>query len=223
MRELIIILVIFPLAALLLLATPSESQGGGFYQTSKSGVPTYTNIAPRERGYKRLSISDGVYRGSSYGYKAPRLGKFKYSEKYDHDINNNALLHGVDPNLVKAVIKVESNFNSMAVSPKGAMGMMQLMPGTAKILGVTEPFNPSENIRGGVAYLKKLMAMFGGDVKLALAGYNAGENAVIKHGYSIPPYAETRGYVESVLAHYNHLKNKSVESKKSPATKSSEL
>jgi cell division septation protein DedD len=93
------------------------------------------------------------------------------------------------------------------VSPKGAVGVMQLMPETARNQGVTNPFDPSENIMGGVKYLKKLIDMFNGNISLALAGYNAGENAVVKYGYAIPPYNETMDYVDKVLVHYNNLKN----------------
>nr|NIT14026.1 transglycosylase SLT domain-containing protein [Candidatus Dadabacteria bacterium] len=92
---------------------------------------------------------------------------------------------------------------------KGAMGLMQLMPQTALILGVSNPFDPRQNIHGGSKYFKKLMNMFNGNIKLALAGYNAGENAVIKYGYTIPPYNETENYVEKVLYHYSNLKGKS--------------
>jgi cell division protein FtsN len=87
------------------------------------------------------------------------------------------------------------------------MGVMQLMPETARNQGVTNPFDPSENIMGGVKYLKKLIDMFNGNISLALAGYNAGENAVVKYGYAIPPYNETMSYVDKVLFHYNNLKN----------------
>ena len=104
------------------------------------------------------------------------------------------------------MIKVESDFYHRAVSPKGAMGVMQLMPQTADKVGVTRPFDPSENIMGGSKYLRKLLDMFNGNKTLALAGYNAGENAVIKYGYSVPPYRETQEYVKKVLRHYYRLK-----------------
>ncbi len=109
--------------------------------------------------------------------------------------------HGVDPNLVLAVIKVESNFQVRAVSPKAAQGLMQLIPATAERFGVRDSFKPRENIRGGVRYLRWLLDHFGGDLSLVLAGYNAGERAVKKHG-GIPPYAETKAYVRKVMSLY---------------------
>jgi len=102
--------------------------------------------------------------------------------------------------LLHAVIAVESAYLPNAVSPKGAQGLMQLMPATAQRFGVVDPFNPRENVRGGALYLKSLLERFGGDLKLAIAGYNAGEAAVIRAGYRVPPYAETQRYVPRVMA-----------------------
>jgi soluble lytic murein transglycosylase-like protein len=109
--------------------------------------------------------------------------------------------HGVDAELVKALIQVESNYNHRAVSRKGAMGLMQLMPGTASRYGVKQAFDPQENVEGGVRYLKDLLQLFG-DQKLALAAYNAGEGAVQRYN-GIPNYVETQNYVRKVLALYN--------------------
>jgi soluble lytic murein transglycosylase-like protein len=113
--------------------------------------------------------------------------------------------HGVDPYLVFCLMSQESKFTRGALSPKGAQGLMQLMPGTAARYGVTNPYDIAQNISGGTRYLKDLLKMFNGRVDLALAGYNAGENAVIKYGYSIPPYDETRNYVKLIIKRYGKL------------------
>jgi len=115
----------------------------------------------------------------------------------DSHIEEIAGRYDLDPLLVRAVIEVESNYNPAAVSPKGARGLMQLMPHTARRLGVRDSFDPLENIEGGVRYLKYLLALFGGDKRLALAAYNAGEGAVMLYG-GVPPYRETAEYVYRV-------------------------
>ena len=120
--------------------------------------------------------------------------------KYDPIIELNAAKYGVDPTFVRAVIQVESDFNPMCVSHKGARGLMQLMPGTAKRYGVTSVHDPEQNIQGGVRYLAYLLGLFG-DMPRALAAYNAGEGAVMKYG-GIPPYQETSTYVVRALTVY---------------------
>ena len=123
------------------------------------------------------------------------------SEQIDAAIDQAAARHNVDPSLVRAVIKVESNFNPNAVSRKGAVGLMQLMPQTARSLHVTNPFDPEQNVDAGVRHLKQLMESYGGDVKLSLAAYNAGAGAVARSG-GVPRFAETRNYVKRITQLY---------------------
>ena len=119
--------------------------------------------------------------------------------KYDDLIREHARQNGLSPDLVRAVIRAESGFNPHAISPKGAMGLMQLMPATARELGVTNPFHPAENIRGGAVYLARLLARYDQKLELALAAYNAGPGAVEKYG-AVPPYRETQTYVKKITA-----------------------
>ncbi len=157
--------------------------------TDENGVMHITNL-PTSPDYKlwikerRVIIKAGIDM-TKYG---PLIQKA--SDKYK-----------VDYSLVKAVIKAESNFNHKAVSPKGAQGLMQLMPKTASTLQVKDSFEPESNIEGGVKYLRYLMNVYNGHLPLALAAYNAGEKAVARYG-GIPPYAETKGYVRRVMALY---------------------
>lgn len=126
--------------------------------------------------------------------------------KIDALIKQNGAKHGVDPYLIFCVMEQESHFNAKVVSPKGARGLMQLMPGTGARFGVRHPFSPAENISAGTRYLKQLMNKFNGRVDLVLAGYNAGEGAVVKFGHRVPPYAETRSYVKRISYRYRRAK-----------------
>jgi soluble lytic murein transglycosylase-like protein len=126
--------------------------------------------------------------------------------EYEPIINSCALQYGVDRSLVKAVIHAESAYDPNAVSPKGATGLMQLMPKTAESLKVSNSFDPKENIRGGVRYLRFLLDTFKGDVTLALAAYNAGLSRVAQYG-GIPPFLETRNYVDKVLQYRKQYQN----------------
>jgi soluble lytic murein transglycosylase-like protein len=130
------------------------------------------------------------------------------SAPYDSTIDAVAGQNGVDPNLVRAVIEQESGFNPNAASGAGAQGLMQLMPGTAAGLGVTNSFDPTQSIEGGTRYLKQQLDRFGGNVSLALAAYNAGPDAVTQYG-GVPPYAQTQQYVRSVLDHYQAFSSQS--------------
>ncbi|HEX8845472.1 MAG TPA: transglycosylase SLT domain-containing protein [Pyrinomonadaceae bacterium] len=122
--------------------------------------------------------------------------------KFDALIKENGARFGVDPYLIFCVMEQESQFKPWVVSPKGARGLMQLMPGTGARFGVRRPFDPAENIMGGTRYLKQLLENFGGRVDLVLAGYNAGEGAVMKYGRNVPPYRETRNYVQRISKRY---------------------
>lgn len=133
----------------------------------------------------------------------PAAAPSRRGSEFDAIIEDHAQAKGLHPALVRAVIEAESAFNPRAVSRVGAMGLMQLMPGTAKDLGVNDPFDPVENIRGGTTYLRSLLDRFDGDVRLALAAYNAGPGAVERYD-GVPPYRETRGYVAKIS---NRIKN----------------
>ncbi|MEA4845723.1 MAG: lytic transglycosylase domain-containing protein [Clostridiaceae bacterium] len=128
----------------------------------------------------------------------------EYSGSYSQLIEAASKKYNISSNLITAVIKAESGFDPKAVSKTGAMGLMQLMPGTAHTLGVYDAFDPQENIDGGVRYLKDMLSEFDGNLELALAAYNAGPNAVKKYG-GIPPYEETQSYVRKIIS---NLKNK---------------
>jgi soluble lytic murein transglycosylase-like protein len=146
--------------------------------------------------------------GTAVSYAGPATGTIRTTRpvsrasagRYDELIAEHAGAHGVSKNLVRAVIQVESGFNPRAVSPKGAMGLMQLMPATATAFRVADPFDPAENIRAGVAYLRKLLDRYDNRVELALAAYNAGPGAVDRHGEQVPPYKETRDYVRRIAS-----------------------
>lgn len=124
-----------------------------------------------------------------------------FQSSWDGMIERTANQHRVDPDLVHAIVQVESNFNPNAVSSRGARGLMQLIPSTARRFGVDNIFDPEDNLGGGVRYLKYLMNMFGGDLKLSLAAYNAGENAVDRHN-GVPPYPETQDYLRKISEIY---------------------
>ncbi|MDZ7373227.1 MAG: transglycosylase SLT domain-containing protein [candidate division KSB1 bacterium] len=166
----------------------------------------------RQLGRVLLSTSVGSGSSSSSGQEfplvegAPGSGSVVKSSEQAVDIVSAAAgAEGVDPHLVQAVIDVESGGDPRAVSKKGAVGLMQLMPDTAREVGVRNPWDPVENVRGGVRYLRQLLDTFGNDLALALAAYNAGPGAVRRHG-GIPPFRETRQYVEKVLNRYHQLK-----------------
>lgn len=178
------------LTGLLLLAGAGPSLHAQIYtRTSPNGVVEATNV-PETSDYRLTYPGKGTLIHSR-GFRGA------YTGEYDVHISAAASLHGVAVDLIKAVIQVESEFDRYAVSSKGAQGLMQLMPFTARRFGVTDAFDPRQNIFAGVQYLRILLDMFQGDAALALAGYNAGENAVLRFG-GIPPYKETQGYVRKI-------------------------
>ncbi|MDT3708194.1 MAG: lytic transglycosylase domain-containing protein [Thiobacillus sp.] len=138
---------------------------------------------------------------------APAAGPAPAREaRYDKVVDDISRAYGLDSALVHAVIAVESSYNPKAVSKKGAAGLMQLMPATAKRYGVADAFDPVQNVSGGAKYLRDLLDMFDSDMSLALAAFNAGEQAVMKYGRRIPPYRETLQYVPRVLEHYRRYR-----------------
>ena len=172
----------------ILAATVSEAQI--YTRRTANGVIEATNI-PDEPGFRL------TYAGKGTLIHSRSFRRIAYSGQFDRDIRDAASVFGVGADLVKAVIAVESEFDPLAVSSKGAQGLMQLMPFTARRFGVVNAFDARQNIFGGVQYLKLLLDLFSGDVSLALAGYNAGENAVLRYK-GVPPYKETQGYVRKI-------------------------
>ncbi len=169
----------------------AKPAGADIYRfVDEDGVIHFSNVPTHYR--YRLYISE-----ANVDYKT-------YFDRYDRIIHQAARQHGVESSLIKAVIRAESDFDKNAVSKKGAQGLMQLMPETAKELAVKNSFDPNENIRAGVRYLKRQLHNFRNDVPLALAAYNAGENAVRRYG-RIPPYKETRTFVDRVLRYWDEF------------------
>lgn len=172
----------------------SEPAGADIYQSvGPDGVLSFTS--------KPVPGARRVVRSRSASPAVPRIDASDRVSRYEEHIREAATLYQIPVELVRAVIKVESNFDPRAISRADARGLMQLIPPTAARMMVTDVFDPRENIFGGTRYLRLLANMFNGDLELTLAGYNAGENAVIRYG-GIPPYAETVDYVARVLTYY---------------------
>ncbi len=175
--------------------TPAGVSPGSSLPQAAPRVPTVTAFRDRQG---RLKITNDA----PVMMSKPPAGAAPAPAELEPLIVEAAQVHRLPPTLIRAVIKTESNFCSWAVSPKGAMGLMQLMPGTAAFLGVQEPFNPRENVQGGCRYLRLLIDFFGGNVPLALAAYNAGYQRVIDCGYQVPPIKETQEFVTQVMERY---------------------
>lgn len=192
--------------------TPEASAPALRYQPATSPK---VEAAPAKSGNQEVAYAGSMalaatpIAGRGVRSSAPKglNGQTTGDARIDRIIVDAATRHGVEPLLLFSVMNQESAFNSQAVSPKGARGLMQLMPATATRFGVTNIFDPEQNIHAGARYLRFLLDLFDGDVRLALAGYNAGEGAVKKYGYSIPPYPETINYVRKITRRYATLSN----------------
>ncbi len=175
---------------LILLFSPLSARGQSIQSfIDENGVKVFTNVP---RGADRLHV----------GYDAVATPAPETTKPYGHLIESISDRHGMDSDLVRAIIAVESAFDPNAVSVKNCKGLMQLHPDTARRFGVEDVFDPKQNIEGGVQYLKYLTEFFDSDLERILAGYNAGENAVLKHK-GVPPYRETRDYIRKVRKRYD--------------------
>ena len=199
------------LAVLALVAGARPALADIYTYKDERGVVHFTNLPNGDKRFKLLRREESSNPGlpvvgtpSSGSTWMPASADVK---RYATIIENTARAHGVEAALVHAVITAESGYNPRAYSKAGATGLMQLMPATAARYGVRNIWDPVENIQGGVRYLKDLIAMFNGNLELAVAAYNAGENAVIRHGHRIPPYAETTHYVPKVLGFYRRFQS----------------
>ncbi|MBN2720598.1 MAG: lytic transglycosylase domain-containing protein [Proteobacteria bacterium] len=173
----------------LLLAAPAAADV--YRYVDKSGTVHFTD-RPKHPGYE-------LFLREKRSYRTLPAGAVNYP--YREVVNRACMMHGMDEALVRAVIEVESDFNQYAISTAGARGLMQLMPETMFNLGVRNPYDPDQNVQGGTMYLKNLLSRFSGNMKLALAAYNAGPGAVERYG-NIPPYPQTRDYVQKVIHRY---------------------
>lgn len=192
----------------ILLTLAAAAQADIYRCTGEDGVPLFTNV-PNDRRcmvvVKSKQAEPDPVAALIQDRTARRIGKVT-RERYDDQVQAAARAHNVDAALIHAVISAESAYNPLARSTKGARGLMQLIPETGARYGATNLLDPKQNIDAGTRYLKDLIAMFGNDLKLAIAAYNAGEGAVQRYG-TIPPYAETRTYVPKVLAYYKRYRD----------------
>ena len=184
---------------------PSLSSADIYSYTDADGTLHLTNRPGSDSRYRVYMKSHDGKRGGP-GSVAPSDTSVERFSRYGDVIREAATLYQIPEELVRAVIKVESDYDPRAVSRVGAQGLMQLMPETAQRMQVRDSMDPRENILGGVRYLRVLANMFNGDLQLTVAGYNAGENAVVKHG-GIPPYDETEDYVVKVLTYYRRYRD----------------
>ena len=172
------------------------------------GVVHFTNIKGLDSRYKLLRKEGSSAVPGSGNAARVYMPSPADIARYSSIVETASRAYGVDKALVHAVISAESGYNPQAVSRTGAQGLMQLMPETARRYGVRNSMDPVQNIYGGVKYLRDLLTMFKGDMRLAVAAYNAGENAVIRYGLHVPPYPETLGYVPKVLEFYHRFQSR---------------
>lgn len=191
------------LAALLALPAMSAQAAASriYLYVDEDGMRHYTDM-PDDNRYRLIVNVARDRTASGQRYDERLLAR---SAMYDPIIEKAAAAQAIEPNLLRAVIVVESGFNARARSPKGAVGLMQLMPSTAHRFGASDLYDPRQNVVAGAMYLKFLMIRFGNNVRLALAAYNAGEDAVQRNGGQIPPFSETQAYVPRVLGIYQKL------------------
>ena len=195
------------IAIILLTLFISNEVMADIYKFTDTDGRVYYTDEPRHSLYKRIIKSKTFRYSNKLNLNNYHAKVHTYTgankKKFAELIEQAAYRHNVDAKLVHAVIQTESAYNSTAQSPKGAVGLMQLMPDTARRFGVSDRNDPDQNVDGGTRYLKHLINMFNPNLDLAVAAYNAGENAVIRYNNSIPPYPETQNYVKQVLALYN--------------------
>jgi soluble lytic murein transglycosylase-like protein len=188
--------------------TATAANADIYRHVDSDGTVIYTNV-PQDRRYKIYLRVDGENPVTD-AFSSSRVHQFGSDKRmrYQTQIQAAAMKNQIDPALIHAVISAESGYDPFARSPAGAAGLMQLMPATAKRFGAQNRMDPAQNIDAGVRYLRVLMNLFDNDLKLALAAYNAGENAVIRAGNRIPPYAETMKYVPRVLNYYKQYRKR---------------
>ncbi len=187
------------LGALVATICPSSGQADIYRSVGPDGVVSFTNTrAPGAKLYQKTRSAPQVF--------LPADTSPERYTRYDNWIREAATLYQIPEALIRAVIRVESDFDPRAVSPANARGLMQMIPATAERMLVTDVFDPRQNIFGGVRYLRVLANTFNGDLALTVAAYNAGEGAVIRHG-GIPPYPETQDYVVKVVGYYRQYRN----------------
>lgn len=199
-----------PFVAVLLLL-PGRSDATIYSFVDENGITHYSNV-PSDPQYRPILDLHPKRGGSGRAVSGYTGDLSTHPDAYDHLIRAAASRYQVDPHLVKAVIRAESNFDCLARSNKGALGLMQLMPGTATDMAVADPFDPQDNIEGGTRYLSKMLSLFPGNLRLALAAYNAGPGRVIGIG-QVPRIKETIDYVQKVQYYYQRYQ------RNSPSTK----